>query len=239
MTRDNLTPTVVTDKNGKVTTVHKKTAGAFKQRSMPSPEAAKVISADKLLVQRVKDATWYHFGNQDEMPLRAAIRMLGELAEPFVELVEKAQRDSEAGHNYGNANLSFINMELYGGGGYSNLRMIAQYRDVLPENVAFTDMRFTIRALAERWDGDQERWEWMEQVRAHLYAASVYERPSDNDLDQFDYESNQSLFDMVMRRPAEVEEIMRVHNTYKPVNMSDEVMEECLRTHPSIGQGIL
>lgn len=236
MGQDNLTPTVVTDKNGRVTTVHKR---AFKTRSTTlSLPSSQIVDKDRKLADRVVAALDSHYGRQDDLRIRVLIRKLGEHAESFVELVEKAYRDAAEERHYGSENLVYLQMAVHDVN-FLDAQRIAKYADLMPDTMSINDMRFVLNVLEGRYTGDKDTPEYLEQVRAHLYAANVYERPSNDHGELYEYENNRALFDMVSRRPNEVDEIMRVNNTYKVLAMSDEVMEECLRTHPAVGQGLL
>jgi hypothetical protein len=233
MAQGNLIPTVVTDKNGKVTTVHKR---GFKRTepTMPAPSWV-TVERERALADRVVAALYPSFGKQDDLRVRVLVRKLGEHATSFAHFVEKACRDSQAGHDYGVENATYIHMAVCDSD-FMALTQIAKYIDLMPESMGINDMRYALNELSRRHDGDPESPEYLMRVRAHLYAATEYEEHSEG---LGNYEENRALFDMVTRRPEDVEEIMRVHNTYKVAVMNDEVMEECLRIHPSIGQGIL
>jgi len=236
MKRNDLTPTVVTDKNGKITTVHKKPAGTPRGSALPSPQA-QPQDRMKELSSRVAEAMEVTHGRQDLPAINKFLRNLGDLAEAFVEVVEKAARDALDGYNYGTANFSYLVIALADAD--PECRRILAYHDVFPENIALTDVRFILKKIAESYDGDKFRPEYREKVRAHLYAAANYQRHNDTDYAKFDYEGNDELFNLVMRRPADVEEIMRLHNDYKVPLITDEVIEEYRNHHASLGHGIL
>jgi hypothetical protein len=116
---------------------------------------------------------------------------------------------------------------------------LLKYHDEFPENLTLTDARFIIKKITEVIGPDDSSDGYREQVRVHLYAAANYQRHDDKDYEKFDYESNEALFNLVSRRPEDVEEIMRLHNEYKVPVITDEIIEEHRNHHTSLGHGIL
>lgn len=236
MKRNDLNPTVITDKNGKVTTVHKKSSAAPSNANIPSP---RVQNQDgiKEMSARVAAALDRTHGRQDTPAIKGFLRKMGDLAEAFVETVEKAAKDDESGHEYGKANLSYLILALADAD--TGCRRTLKYHEVFPENVALTDARFILKRIVEAFGGDTSRPEYTEQVRAHLYAAANYQRHDDKDYAKFDYEGNDELFNLVSRRPQDVEEIMRLHNEYKVPLITDDLIDEYRKHHTSLGHGVL
>lgn len=236
MKRNDLTPTVITDKNGKVTTVHKKSSKATKNATLPSPRVQSPERMNELLSRAAVALDMRN--SKDAASIKRFLAKIDDMAEPFVKAAEKAVADDEAGKDYGKANRSFLMLAVVDADGGLR-KSLLPYLDVFPENVALTDARFTIQKIAKAFGGDPKSPEYVEQVRAHTFASANYQRPDKDDYALFDYEDNDALFNMVMRRPEDVEEIMKLHNEYKVPLITDETIEDYRNHHTSLGHGIL
>lgn len=162
---------------------------------------------------------------------------LGDLTESLATLMNQASTDRDAGNDRGFRLLTCVKLSI-DDNDVNWLKCLARYHNLIPETLSYTDARWTHERLYDIRE-DICSAEYADRLRAHFYAASVYEAPRDDFFGLLDYSDNDALFDLVSRRPRDVEVIMKIANESKIPLITDEIIAEYQKLHPALGHGML